>query len=111
MFTLPNLIMISYFRLPLASGRSGRYAIFTVTQAVLQTLLLLVTVPAYGVAAAATIPGITMALTYPLLVWIIWPFKGWDPAHDAVFWALSILLGAAILWLKWPILTPLLMPA
>lgn len=105
-FSLPNLIMVSYFRLPLASGRSGRYAIFTVTQAVLQTLLLLVTVPSYGVAAAAMVPGITMALTYPLLVWIIWPFKGWDPRHDIVFWALSILTGVAVFWLKWPILAP-----
>lgn len=105
-FTLPNLIMISYFRLPLASGRSGRYAIFTVTQAVLQTLMLLVTVPTYGVAAAAMVPGITMALTYPLLVWIIWPFKGWDPVHDIVFWSITILLSALIFWLKWPVLAP-----
>lgn len=109
-FSLPMLITHSYFKLPLASGQSGRYATMMITSALTQMTLLLILVPTYGLLGAAASPGLAAILTYPLLIWIIRPFKGWDPVHDTVFALAWLAIGAVAFWINWDVIVPLFTP-
>lgn len=96
--SLPLIVTISYQLMPLAYGHSGRYAVFIVIKAIMLMAVLLLTVPTYGVWASALAPGIVTILIYPVLVWSIWPYKGWDPVHDAIFLAVSAAVVMGVLW-------------
>lgn len=103
-FTLPELITMTYAKLLNAAGQSGRFAIFTLTNALVQLGLLLLLVPLYGVLGAATASGLAVVLTYPLLVWMIHPLGGWGPGHDLVYAALAVAISALVTFLKWDLL-------
>lgn len=90
--TLPLLITLSYERLPLASGHSGRYATFTISRAVVQFGLLLLGISYFGLPGAILAPATAWVLLYPLLVFLIRPYRGWDPRHDLIFVILSLVV-------------------
>jgi hypothetical protein len=39
-----------------------------------------------------------VVLIYPLLVWAIAPYSGWDPRHDILFAALMIVCAGGAVW-------------
>lgn len=104
---LPVVITTTYQRMPLAFGHSGRFTAFSIARAAILMIVLIVTVPTFGVWAAAVTPGITAVLVYPILLWSIWPYKGWDPLHDAFYGALALIAMVALLWWHSDKLTPL----
>lgn len=101
---LPRLITMSYERMPLASGHSGRFAFMTVTRSLVQLGLLIVGVIKFGVLGAILAPPIAVLLTYPLQIRINWPYRGWHAFHDAVFAGGGVCIIAGVLWLRWPVL-------
>lgn len=103
---LPVVITTTYQRMPLAFGHSGRFAIFSIGRAAILMAVLLASVPVLGVWAAAAAPGITALLAYPLLLWSIAPYKGWDPRHDMLYGLTMLVAVAALVWFHAETLTP-----
>lgn len=95
--TLPVILTGNYANLLLAAGNSKSFTLFVVVIASVQTLALLIGVQSYGLIGAVVAPVISTALTYPLLIFLIQKYKGWDPVHDAVFVVLAILGTFAVL--------------
>lgn len=104
---LPRLITISYERMPLASGHSGRFAIMTIVRSLVQLGLLLFGVMNFGVLGAILAPAAAIFLTYPLQLWIIWPYRGWHAQHDLMFAVAGGVIAILTLWLHWPVVSPL----
>ena len=105
---LPQLVTLSYERLPLSAGKSGRYAFFMITRALVLLGVTILGVATYGLIGAIVAPFIAWLLIYPLLVWSILPFKGWDPLHDALFALVVAAMMAGLLWYHWETIQPLI---
>ncbi len=103
---LPVVITTTYQRMPLAFGHSGRFAIFSIGRAAILMGVLLTTVPFLGIWAAAVAPGLTALLAYPLLLWSILPYKGWDPRHDLLYGMVMLIAVAALVWFHAETLDP-----
>ena len=106
--SLPVLITSSYAYLLVSQGNSRGYSIILLATAILQTAILIYGAQRFGVLGAVFAPGAAAILIYPLLVWLLRPYRGWDPRHDIGFALLSLGLGAAILYFKPEIYTQLL---
>ncbi len=96
--SLPVIILQSYQMMPLAYGHSGRYASFIILRAAIYMGTLLLTVPTYGMWGAAIAPGLSAIISYPVMIWAVRPYKGWDPVHDMVYFALAAALVGLMLW-------------
>lgn len=105
---LPQLVTLSYERLPLSAGKSGRYAFFMITRAALLFGITIYGVMHYGLLGTIVAPLFAWALTYPVLIWVILPFKGWDPRHDIFYVMVASGLMTALLWFHWETIQPLL---
>ncbi len=108
LMSLPQLITLSYERLPLSAGRSGVYAFFMTSRALLLLAFTVVGVIHYGLLGAIVAPLVTWLLIYPVLIWVIRPFKGWDPVHDALFVLITAILVFLLLRFHWETIQPLL---
>lgn len=103
---LPKLIVFSYIRLPLAAGHSGRFATLMIVSALIQLAILVWAASQYGLVGVALTPIAATVLAYPLLVWIIRPYRGWDMMHDIGYAALSLLLAAGVVAATADVLAP-----
>ncbi len=104
---MPQVMIQSYNRAPLASGHSGKYAFFQIVTAVARLGFLLWLVPSFGLlGAVATLPLATLAL-YPVMLAVIWPYKAWDPVHDALAMISWIILSAGVLWWNADVVRPI----
>lgn len=108
---LPQMITLSYERLPLAAGRSGRYAFMIISKALVTLMLTFFGVVYFGTLGVIAAPFFAWVLTYPVLVYIIRPFRGWDFWHDLVYAMLAAGLGAALLVFHWVTVEPLVIAA
>ena len=103
---IPNIVTISYVQLPLASGHSAKFAMYQISAASIRLVLLLLLVPSYGLLGAIfTIPA-AMLLIYPLLIYMIRPYKAWDPSHDCLALLVWIVLSAGVLWWNADVVRP-----
>lgn len=96
---IPRNVMISYYRLTTAAGHTGRFAIITVSVAILQLTALLIGVQYFGLGGAALAPAIGSLLFYPIMLYLIRPYRGWDPLHDAAAFGFFVGLCIIALWL------------
>lgn len=103
---IPVVIITTYQRMPLAYGHSGRFAIFSISRGFILMGVLLATVPFLGVWAASIAPGLATLLVYPVLLWSIMPYKGWDPVHDTLYGALMVVATGLLLWFHSDTLAP-----
>jgi O-antigen/teichoic acid export membrane protein len=94
---LPVILTGNYNNLLLANGNSRAFTLLLIVTAVLQTAALLIGVQAFGLMGAIIAPVISTALTYPLLIFLIWPYKGWDARHDIFYGVLAILIAIVVL--------------
>lgn len=97
--SMPRLVTLSYEKLPLAFGHSGRYAALTVTRSAVQFALLVFGVQNFGLLGAIIAPLLAWALSYPFLVFLARFYQGWDARHDALFIVLSLLIAVPVLWI------------
>lgn len=107
---LPDLILLSYVRLPLASGHSGRFAVFQTASALIRLGVLILLVPGYGILGAVLAIAVGMLVTYPFLLYLIRPYKAWDPVHDAAYMGVGFVITLTILWIHSDTLQPVLAP-
>lgn len=107
---VPNIITQTYTRTPLASGHSGRFAVFQGVSALIRVGLLLLLVPKFGLLGAALMFPISILLLYPALLVMIYRYKTWDPLHDLIFLSLTLAVSAFVLWLNQPVLATVLEP-
>ena len=104
---IPQVMVQSYHRAPLASGHSGKFATFQIATAIVRFGLLLALVPTFGLlGAVATLPLGTLIL-YPLMVYIMWPYRIWDPRHDMMAFVLWIVIAAGVLWWNADVVRPI----
>ena len=108
---IPPAILISYHRLPMAAGHSARFAVITITLALLQLSTLFIGGLHFGLAGITLAPAIGNILFYPVLIYLIRSYKSWDPLHDALYFSLYFVLVALIFWWHgdqlWPLFKPL----
>ncbi|SMD03207.1 oligosaccharide flippase family protein [Primorskyibacter flagellatus] len=97
---MPNLIVQGYAFVLLANGKSGTYTGFQLFRAVLQTTLLTIGLMQYGLIGALVAQPVAVLLTYPVLVYLIRPYKAEDPLHDIVFTVLTLLSAGIVFWLN-----------
>lgn len=103
---LPDLLVMSYFPVFLASGHSGRFAIIISARAATQTLLMFWAVPRFGVEGVPVSMFLGVVLIYPLLVWMLRPYRGWDLRHDAVAALAAATIITVIAWLNPDLFAP-----
>lgn len=108
---IPGIVTFSYHRLLLAAGHSGRFAVLTVSLALLQLGVLIVGVQFFGIGGAAVAPGLAGLIFYPALVAMILRYRGWDPLHDGFYFAVGLILTCVVIWRDgdriWPLFSPL----
>ena len=95
--TMPRLILLSYEKLPLAFGKSNKYAAFKVGTAIAQFALTWIGVQQFGLIGAIIAPAATAIISYPFLLYMISPYNGWSPKHDVTYAALTIATIVAVL--------------
>jgi O-antigen/teichoic acid export membrane protein len=97
---MPMLIIRTYPIFLLSLGKSGVYMGFQILRAVLQTGFLALGLLNYGVVGALAAQPVATLLMYPVLIWMIRPYKGHDFLHDIVFATLALLFAFTILWVN-----------
>lgn len=107
---LPALLSLTYSQYALAAGHSGRYSMLVVLTALIQITALFGGILFMGIAGALLAPAIASILVYPLLVYLIRPYGGWDPSHDAIFALIGIVSVGLVWMLHGDILKPLFLP-
>jgi len=105
---MPDIVILSYDRLIVAAGHTGRYAALVVARGAVHVACLGAGTAAFGLAGAILAPPVVVLLNCPLLLRAIGPYGGRDPTHDAGFASLCLTLAAILLWLRWPVLAPLI---
>lgn len=96
---LPALVVISYFPVLLAAGRSGLHALTVSMQATLTVTALYIGISTFGIPGAALAPIVSTAIYYPVIVSMIRRYSAWDPVHDFVFFVLAAVITASAWWL------------
>lgn len=99
---IPAIITVSYDRLPLAAGHSGRFAAYKIFFSVLNLALLFWGVTTYGVGGVILAQAVIVLVTYPALALMTRPYNQWDPLHDLGYFALWSAGSLAILLWQWP---------
>lgn len=104
------LITPAYGALVLSTGKSGRYAVIVVGIALLKTGFMLYGVQSYGVVGVIAAAALAEILFYPVLIMLVFPYKGWFPLQDLAYFVLALLILWAALWAN-PSATALIMDA
>lgn len=97
---MPMLIIRTYPIVLLSVGKSGVYMGFQILRAVLQTGFLALGLLHYGVVGALAAQPLASLLIYPVLIWLIRPYRGHDFLHDAFFTVLAVVFAGIILWVN-----------
>jgi len=107
---IPTIVTYSYHRLATAAGHSGRFATVTVSIALLQLGALMVGIQFFGLGGAAVAPAVATLVFYPALIVLIRKYEGWDPLHDAAYFAVGLVITGVALWLSGSAMAPLFAP-
>ena len=53
-----------------------------------------------GLVGVIVAPAISSMITYPVQIYLVYRYRGWDPLHDAIFLSLTVALCALGVWLN-----------
>jgi O-antigen/teichoic acid export membrane protein len=104
---LPRVVTASYGTLLLAEGNSRHFTLLMIMGAVLQTGFIYLGVRLWGLPGVILAPLPASLIGYPVVVMLVRRYRGWDPLHDALFAALSLLGAGLVLWTYAAVLAPL----
>ena len=107
---LPHAIGLSYDRAALAAGDSRGAFVYSALRSTLQIAMLYGGFVAFGLIGGLASMGIALLVVYPVLVRLARRHSAWDPLHDAVFGAVSVLVLMAALQLHWAAIAALAAP-
>lgn len=99
-FLMPSLIIHSYPNLLLSVGKSKTYMGFQVFRLAMQVTLLVFGLTQFGLIGAMIAQPIAALLIYPVLIYLIRPYRGEDFLHDSVFSALAVICTAIVFWVN-----------
>lgn len=108
--SFPLIISLSYYQVPLASGDSGRYAIFQIASGIVRFGVLLLLVPTFGLLGAILMLPISTFLLYPVMLFLMYRYRAWDPVHDGIFLAIGVAVCWLVYWVNGPVIAPILEP-
>ena len=97
---IPDIVIMSYFPIFLASGHSGRFAIILSVRAAIQTALMFWAVPMFGMGGVPFSLFFQVLIIYPILVWMLRPYRGWDPRHDVLLGLVGAIIIGAVVWIN-----------
>lgn len=102
---MPALVILTCDQATLAAGQSRRFFVLTLVRAATVSLGILAGWHLGGLAGAILGQGIGNLAAYPALAWLNRPQRAWDPALDAAFGLVAIVIGVAAFWLNSDILS------
>jgi O-antigen/teichoic acid export membrane protein len=105
---MPQMITRNYQQFPLAAGHSGRFAAFQIVSGSVRIGLMLLMVPTMGVLGAIIAVPLSVLIMYPAMIYMILPYKGWDPVQDAGAFAFAAAITLCVIWLNGEAVAPLL---
>lgn len=97
---MPGIIIHSYGLRLLGEGNSRDMTIFSVLQAIAQTLILLVGVQYLGLMGAIIAAPLAVLLIYPVLAFLVHRHNGWEPKLDLMFLGIMVVGMALTLWVN-----------
>lgn len=97
---LPTILVGAYRQRLLAAGNSRDMTIYTVLQATVQTVILLVGIRELGLMGAIIAPPLAVLIIYPMIAFFVRRIGGWEPKLDITFAAICLLGTACALWLN-----------
>ena len=98
---VPRIVYVGSGQILLSRGDSRRFLILIGTQAITQTILLLLGVWALGIFGAILAPGFAILLTAPLRVAYSRRYEAWDWKGEATALVLGLSAAALMCWLHW----------
>lgn len=101
---LPTSITNSYSNLLLAEGNSKDFAKLIITTAVVKLTVMVVGLMYFGIFGVVIAAAISTILTYPMLVYFLRRYNGWDPRHDVIFAALAVVISIGAYWFNHDVL-------
>ncbi len=104
---LPAIVTVSYDRLALAAGDSKRFAIIIMINGVIRAGVLYLAISNFGLIGGALAALPAVLLHYPFLIALTRRYKGWAFGHDVFYFALSLVLATAVVWLNYDVLAPI----
>ncbi|SNR66763.1 oligosaccharide flippase family protein [Paracoccus sediminis] len=96
---VPQLVFNGYGGALLSNGDSRRHFQLLATTALVQTVLLFLTIPWLGVVGAILAPGIASLATYPMKNAFTARYKANDITGDMIFLALGFAVNGMAVWL------------
>lgn len=96
---MPSMITMSYDNVLLADGRSDLHAVLAITMGLMRLAALYFGVVYFGIFGVALAPAVASLMHYPVLLWLVRPYKVWDPGHDVVFAGVTVAVFVLGFWL------------
>lgn len=96
---LPQVIGMSYDHAALAAGDSRNFFYYALSRAVLLMIGLILGAEMAGLVGAVAGSGLAAVLSYPVLIWLARRHHAWDPLHDLVMWAISLVIAISVIFL------------
>lgn len=97
--SLPRVIISNYGAVLLAAGDSRSFFSINLVTAIVQTGLMLLGAVYLGIFGVVLAKGAALMISYPLRVYQIRKYEGWDPKADLVFFAFGLTLTGIACWL------------
>jgi O-antigen/teichoic acid export membrane protein len=97
---IPVIIGLTYDQAALAAGDSKNYFYTIALRAIAQTTCFIIGANLGGLVGALIGQGVASLALYSVTIWLARKYKVWDPAHDAGFAALGLVLASLALYLN-----------
>ncbi len=98
---IPQIIVLTYDQAALAVGDSKRFFVLAGSRAVLTLATLYIGLEIAGLLGGILARGVSIALVYPVVVWLSRSTGAWDKSHDAFYAVIGALIGAFAIWVHW----------
>lgn len=105
---VPQLVFNGYGGALLSNGDSRRHFQLLATTALVQTTLMFLMIPWFGVAGAILAPGLASLVTYPMKNAYTARYRANDIRGDMAFLTLGFAVNGLAVWLHWPNVAQLL---
>ncbi|QCO57182.1 polysaccharide biosynthesis protein (plasmid) [Pseudorhodobacter turbinis] len=96
------VIFLTYDQAALARGDSRGFFVVSAAKAGLQTAGFVIGALYFGLAGAMLGQAVAMLIYMPVIARLAWRHGVWDAAHDVIFLAVALILGALAVWVNWP---------
>lgn len=97
--SLPRVIISNYGAVLLAAGDSRAFFSINLVTAIVQTGLMFLGAIYLGIFGVVLAKGAALMISYPLRIYQIRKYEGWDPKADLAFFAVGLTLTGTACWM------------